>query len=83
MVISNLKQQVQNLQSELKSKDEDLLIFNKQIEDYRQKMKSTNDELACLEDKIKSNAVDITNYQNIKEDLENKVCLFLNLEKLK
>jgi hypothetical protein len=73
MVINSLKQQMQNLQTTLRSKEEDLMLADKQAEDYKQKMKSTNEELIRLEDRLKSNSIDITNYQNIKEDLENKV----------
>lgn len=73
MVINSLKQLMQNLQTSLRSKEEDLMLADKQAEDYKQKMKSTNDELIRLEDRLKSNSIDITNYQSIKEDLENKV----------
>ena len=73
MVINSLKQQMQNLQTSLRSKEEDFMLADKQAEDYKQKMKSTNDELIRLEDRLKSNSIDITNYQSIKEDLENKV----------
>ena len=73
MNTNSLKQQILNMQCNLKSKEEDLIMADKQLEDYRMKTKSANDELTRLEEKLKSNAIDLASYQSIKDDLENKV----------
>ena len=73
LAINNQKQQMLSLQCQLKSREEDLIINDKQTEDYKLKLKVAHDDLGRMEERLKSFSIDIGNYQSIKEDLEHKV----------
>ena len=77
LVMSNLKQQNVGYQCAIKSKEENMIHVEKQFEDCRMKLKQSNEEIMRLDDQIKAYSNEISNLQNIKEDLENKVAMRL------